>query len=158
MCISAGLTILPLLDVGRGKSLDKELGTEAPLPLTIRRVKSGTFWFIVMNQIPESWLLKTPFYVDVPARPLHIEVNHCHLWQFCSSFACCISHAFGGIKNHCLIYCVYCHTFILWDFCIPIKIWCLKKDMKGQLSSILHCSLVLQTVRQKIYPSKSSLY
>ena len=30
--------------------------------------------------------------------------------------------------------------------------------MKGQLLSILHCLLFLQTVRQKIYPSKSSLY
>lgn len=158
MCISAGLTILTLLDVGRGQSLDKELGPEAPLPLTIRRVKSGTFWSTVMNQIPQSWLLKTPFYVDVPARPLHIEVSHCRLWQLCSSFAWCVSSAFGGIKNHSLIYCVYCHTFILWGFCIPIKRWCLKKDTKGQLLSILHCLLFLQTVRQKIYPSKSSLY
>lgn len=140
--------------------MNTEHGTETSPPLTIRRVKSGTFWFIAMNQRLQSWLLKTPFYIKVPAGSLHIEMNHCHLCQFCSSFAWCISSAFGGIKNHCLMY-LLSHIYTL-HFLHPYK-KCLKALKDNYQPSCIakvvgstdnFCSLV----RQKICLLKISPY
>lgn len=95
-----------------------------------------------MNQIPQSWLLKTPFmYMSLPGLYILKWVTVA-CGKLCSSFAWCVSSAFGGIKNHSLILlCLLSHVYTL-GFLHPYKRWCLKKDTKGQLLSILHWVVV----------------
>ena len=153
MCTSFGLPIPTLLDIGRGKSLNKEHGTEALPPPTIRRVKSGTFWFIAMNQRLQSWLLKTCFYIEVPAGPLHIEMNHCRLCQFALHLLD-VFHLHLEVLRITVWSIVFIVTHLYFGFLHPYKNM-MFKDIKGQLAPCIakafgsidtSCSLVRQKI------------